>query len=225
MSSLGTLALYFLFFITLFSFLVTLYALFEPVWLDAILVSAPCMIAGLFLLLRRLERRESQPVELDPHLKERRRSQRSRRTARPQQPQKPQKRAIIDGSNVMHWQDGDASYDPLHDVVRKLKSLGYAPGVMFDANVGHVLEGRYLDDASMAARLQLPENAVVVVAKGTPADPVILAAARDIRAVVVTNDRFRDWAKDFPEVRKPGFLIRGGYNSGKLWLDQKIHQA
>ena len=82
-----------------------------------------------------------------------------------------------------------------------------------------------MDDGSMAARLRLPENAVVVVAKGTPADPVILAAARDIGAIVVTNDQFRDWAKKFPEVREPGFLVRGGYKSGKLWLDHRSQKT
>jgi len=59
----------------------------------------------------------------------------------------------------------------------------------------------------------------MVVPKGAPADPAILSAAQDTGARVVSNDRFRDWSDDFPEVRAPGFLIRGGYRSGELWLD------
>ncbi len=38
-------------------------------------------------------------------------------------------------------------------------------------------------------------------------------------AIVITNDRFRDWAYTFPEVRRKGHLVRGGYRAGALWLD------
>ncbi|SDZ60416.1 hypothetical protein SAMN05444004_13012 [Jannaschia faecimaris] len=43
--------------------------------------------------------------------------------------------------------------------------------------------------------------------------------ARDMGAIVVTDDRYRDWADDFPEVRRKGHLVRGGYRDGKLWLN------
>jgi hypothetical protein len=46
-----------------------------------------------------------------------------------------------------------------------------------------------------------------------------LAAAADLGARVVTNDRYRDWVEQHPEVTEPGHLIRGGYKAGKLWLD------
>lgn len=131
----------------------------------------------------------------------------------------------MDGSNIMHWRDGDPSFDPLHDVIHRLTALGFAPGVMFDANAGYLLAGRYLDDGSMAKRLNLPEDAVVVVAKGSPADPVILTAARDLGAIVITNDRYRDWAEEYPEVKTPGTLVRGGYRSGQLWLECETAKA
>ena len=35
----------------------------------------------------------------------------------------------------------------------------------------------------------------------------------------MTNDRYRDWAEAHPELSAPGYLIRGGYRAGKLWLD------
>ena len=59
----------------------------------------------------------------------------------------------------------------------------------------------------------------MVVPKGTPADPTVLTVARDYGAQVVSNDRFRDWAAAFPEVKHPGHLIRGEYRAGKLWID------
>jgi hypothetical protein len=67
--------------------------------------------------------------------------------------------------------------------------------------------------------LGLAEDRIMVVPKGTPADKYALIAARDLGAWIVTNDRFRDWAKAHPEVVTPGHLIRGDYRDGKLWLD------
>ena len=59
----------------------------------------------------------------------------------------------------------------------------------------------------------------MVVDKGNPADPILLSAARDLGARVVSNDRFRDWRENHPELGNPGHLIRGGYRDGRLWLD------
>jgi hypothetical protein len=91
--------------------------------------------------------------------------------------------------------------------------------VIFDANAGYKLEGHYRDDDAFALRLGLPEAQVLVVPRGQPADPTLLAAARKMRARIVSNDRFRDGAKAHPEVSRPGQLIRGGYRGGRLWLD------
>ena len=59
----------------------------------------------------------------------------------------------------------------------------------------------------MGKLLDLPEDRVIVVPKGTPADPTILAAAR-FDARVVTNDRYNDWVEMHPESREPGHRIR-----------------
>lgn len=126
---------------------------------------------------------------------------------------------VIDGSNVMHWNGEVPRLDPLREVIASLQQNGYQPGVIFDANAGYKLTDRYLDDRHFAKLLNLPGDRVLVVGKGEPADPTILAAARELGAKVVTNDRFRDWTGDFPEVATPGHLVRGGYRSGKLWLD------
>ncbi len=127
---------------------------------------------------------------------------------------------VIDGSNVMHWMDGRPSIEPVREVVDHLKRLGYTPGVMFDANAGYKLGGGYRHDGAFARLLGLPKDSVMVVDKGTPADPMILTAARTLGARIVSNDRFRDWAEAHQEVRDlPGHLIRGGYRTGKLWLD------
>lgn len=131
----------------------------------------------------------------------------------------PPRWIVIDGSNVMHWLDGTPQLAPLTDTIGELTALGFTPGVVFDANAGHLLAGRYLHDRAFGQLLGLPPDRVFVVPKGTQADPFLLTAVRDLGARIVTNDRFRDWAEGFPEVPRPGHLVRGGYRDGRLALD------
>jgi len=126
---------------------------------------------------------------------------------------------ILDGSNVMYWRDGTPQVETLREVVQELRAAGYTPGVVFDANAGYLLCGKYQHEGALAKALGLPEERVMVVPKGSPADPAILTAALDLGAKVVTNDRYRDWAEQHPEVNDPGYLIRGGYKAGDLWLN------
>ncbi len=126
---------------------------------------------------------------------------------------------VIDGSNVIYWQGNGPNLVAVEDVMYYLTARGFTPGVVFDANAGYLLTGRYRHDYAFGRMLGLPESRVMVVPKGTPADPFILAAARKLNARVVSNDRFRDWADAHPEVAVVGHLVRGGYRDGKLWLD------
>ncbi|MCE6960606.1 hypothetical protein LAZ40_16395 [Cereibacter sphaeroides] len=126
---------------------------------------------------------------------------------------------VVDGSNVMYWKDNTPRVETVRDVVRHLEDLGFTPGVIFDANAGYLLDGKYQHDDALGRQLGLPPDRVMVVDKGTPADPMIITAARDLEARVVTNDRYRDWADLHHEVRRQGFLIRGGYRAGRIWLD------
>jgi hypothetical protein len=155
---------------------------------EFVLVTGPCFIASLVLVLRALTKHQRRWV-------------------------------ILDGSNVMHWRDGTPQIETLQEVIRELQAAGYSPGVVFDANAGYLLSGAYQNDGALAKALGLSEERVMVVPKGSPADPAILTAARDLGARVVTNDRYRDWAEQHPEIHQPGYLIKGGYKAGKLWLN------
>mgnify|MGYP003651762796 CR=1 FL=1 len=93
------------------------------------------------------------------------------------------------------------------------------PEVVFDANAGYLLTGKYKHDDAMAGYLGLAEDWVMVVPKGTVADRYLLTVARDVGAPIVTNDRYRDWAADYPEIKQSGRLIRGGYRDGALWFE------
>lgn len=127
-------------------------------------------------------------------------------------------RVVIDGSNVMYWRDNTPRIETVHEVVAHLSSRGLRTGVVFDANAGYLLTDRYQHDGYFSRMLGLPEDWIMVVPKGTPADPFILTAARDMGARIVTNDRFRDWAAEFPEVKTDGYLIPGGYTDAGLWF-------
>jgi hypothetical protein len=131
----------------------------------------------------------------------------------------PEKLVVVDGSNVLYWKDNTPQIETLQEVLRLLEARGYTPGVVFDANAGYLIAGKYKHDYAFGKLLRLPHDRVLVVAKGQPADPIILAAAQDQAARVVSNDRYRDWAKDHPEVAEPAHFLRGGYRDGALWLD------
>jgi hypothetical protein len=158
---------------------------------DLLLLAGPCLLAALIVLARA---RTARPVPAPRHI-------------------------LIDGSNVMHWQGNTPQVETLRAVVEALAARGYTPGVVFDANAGYLLAGRYQHDHALGRMVGLPEDRVMVVPKGTPADVLLLQAARDLGARIVTNDRYRDWADAHPEVREPGFLVRGGFRDAVLWLD------
>ena len=161
-----------------------------PGWSDFLTLSAPCFLAASILLIRSGIRRVRRKQWV-----------------------------VVDGSNVMHWRDGKPRLENVKEAVAQLEASGFTPGVVFDANAGYLLFDKYLHHRAFAKRLGLPEERVMVVPNGTPADPTILAASRDHGARILTNDQFRDWSDQHPEIKDPGYLITGRYASGRLKLD------
>lgn len=169
-------------------------ARFVPGWSDAQLPAAAAALAALVLVLRAaINRHWTRAL-------------------------KAQDWVLLDGSNVMYWRDGEPRVNTLRDVIQHLTRLDHSVAVVFDANAGYLVAGQYLHDQAFARLLGLPVSRVMVVPKGTPADPFLLDAAADLGARIVTNDRYRDWIESYPELRRPGALIPGGYRAGKLWL-------
>ena len=130
-------------------------------------------------------------------------------------PARAQTIVIVDGSNVMHW-GGDPSEVVLKRVIASLQDRGLTPYVIFDANVGYVLRGRHLADASMARMVGLPDAQVFVVESGVTADERILQVASENGYRVVSNDRFRDWTVKYPLVGRKGRILRGAWKSGSV---------
>lgn len=129
-------------------------------------------------------------------------------------------RIVVDGSNVLHWRDGNPDLATVARVVEALKKQGLEPVVWFDANVGYKVGNRYLGPGPLSRALGLAERYVFVAPKGTPADPLLLHGASRLNARVVTNDRFRDGAGDYPRVNEPGFLMRGRVTAREVTLTQ-----
>jgi len=125
---------------------------------------------------------------------------------------------VVDGSNVLHWDNEVPAIATVARVVDDLRSSGFVPVVWFDANVGYRIGDRYMGPAILARALDLPARQVFVAPKGTPADPLLLEGAAVLGARVVTNDRFRDWANDHPRILEPGFLVPGQVRDGAVTL-------
>ncbi|MBZ0122811.1 MAG: hypothetical protein K8F31_02885 [Roseovarius sp.] len=180
-----------LFLILLLSLAGIAVALFLPGYGDLLLVAGPSALAALVLLLSAFALRKRRHGNW----------------------------VLIDGSNVMHWKGGSPQVETLKDVIAKIAEQRLSPAVVFDANAGYLLAGKYKHHHAMAKMVGLSEDRVMVAPKGTPADSFLLMAARDFDAPIVTNDRYRDWAGEYPEIGQPGRLIRGGYSKGVLWLE------
>jgi hypothetical protein len=104
---------------------------------------------------------------------------------------------LVDGSNVAHSTEGEKPLVANLLAVRdKLKEEGLDPIIMADAALRHQIDDQkvYEDMIESGSVRQAPA--------GTDADYFILSFARELGADIVSNDRFRDRIKQFPEARE-----------------------
>jgi hypothetical protein len=105
--------------------------------------------------------------------------------------------AIIDGSNVAHsTEGGHARLQNIRLVAAKLVEEGFAPVIVADAALRH-----QIDDKPGFERM-VDDGEIRQAPAGTDADYFILSFARELEAVVVSNDRFKDRLDAFPEARE-----------------------
>jgi hypothetical protein len=101
---------------------------------------------------------------------------------------------LVDGSNVAHSTEGEqAQLANILAVRQKLTEEGLEPVVVVDAALRH-----QIDDPSGYEQL-VDQGVVRQAPAGTDADYFILSFARELDARIVSNDRFRDRLKDFPD--------------------------
>ena len=122
--------------------------------------------------------------------------------------------AIIDGSNVAHATEGDAArLENILLVREKLLEEGFKPLVVVDAALRH-----QIDNSKDFERL-VEAGDISQAPAGTDADYFILSFARELDALVVSNDRFRDRQKAFPETRDS--MIRFMIVNGEVVFERR----
>ncbi len=103
--------------------------------------------------------------------------------------------AIVDGSNVAYSTErGEAHLANIRIVRQKLEEEGYETIVVVDAALRH-----RIDEEAEYERM-VEEGLIRQAPAGTDADYFILSFARELDAAVLSNDRFRDREKAFPEI-------------------------
>jgi hypothetical protein len=101
---------------------------------------------------------------------------------------------IVDGSNVAHSTEGkEPRLANIRLVCDKLVEEGFRPIVVVDAALRH-----RIDEDAEYERL-VDEGVIRQAPAGTDADYFILSFARELNASIVSNDRFRDGEKVFPD--------------------------
>ena len=124
---------------------------------------------------------------------------------------------LVDGSNVAH--SGEGEHVLLGNIVavcEKLREEGYEPVVVVDAALRH-----QIDDRAAYERL-VDDGTIRQAPAGTDADYFILSFARELEASIVSNDRFRDRQKAFPDAAKR--LIRYMVVKGEVVLERRTER-
>jgi len=121
---------------------------------------------------------------------------------------------LVDGSNVAHSSEGDHGLlANITLVCDKLREEGYEPLVLVDAALRHQIDHRAEYERMVDA------GTIRQAPAGTDADYFILSFARELDASIVSNDRFRDRQKAFPDAANR--LIRYMVVKGEVVLERR----
>jgi hypothetical protein len=121
---------------------------------------------------------------------------------------------LVDGSNVAHSSEGEqGQLSNILLVCDKLREEGYEPLVLVDAALRHQIDNRAEYERMVDA------GTIRQAPAGTDADYFILSFARELDASIVSNDRFRDRQKAFPDAANR--LIRYMVVKGEVVLERR----
>jgi len=116
---------------------------------------------------------------------------------------------VIDGANVAYEErsaGGKPKLSNLLKVRRELEERGQEAVIIVDASLKYDI-----DDAEQLEKL-IRSQQVRQVPAGTDADFFIIQFAHELDALIVTNDRYKDYAERFPwipERRLPYMIVKG----------------
>lgn len=128
---------------------------------------------------------------------------------------KPDRGIVVDGTNVIYWDDQVARLETLKAVVAELKNRGLHPIVFLDASSRHHLKDKSLTEKGFARALKLPQRQVIVCPAGTEADIFILKRAREDSVPILSNDRFGDRAQQLKGLK----IVKGVMANGRPNFD------
>ncbi len=121
----------------------------------------------------------------------------------------PRGAAVVDGSNVA-WFDQESLVEghprlrPLLAVRRALWARGFFPVVLYaDANLPY-----FIDDKAALLKMRDRQELTFVDA-GTTADEALLRVAKQMNALLITNDKMEDWDPEHT-VRKARYTVSLG---------------
>ena len=124
---------------------------------------------------------------------------------------------LVDGSNVAHCIEGEPPHVANLIAIRdKLREEGLEPIIVADAALRH-----QIDDPERYEKM-IDDGMVRQAPAGTDADYFILSFARELNGCVVSNDRFRDRIKQFPEIRDR--VIRYMIVQDEVVLERRTHR-
>ena len=125
--------------------------------------------------------------------------------------------AIVDASNVAHSSEGErAVLDNIRLVCEKLAEEGFEPIVVADAALRHQI------DDSRTYEDMVEDGKIRQAPAGTDADFFILSFARELDASIVSNDRFKDRQKAFPDSLERA--IRYMIVAGEVVFERRTHR-
>lgn len=115
-------------------------------------------------------------------------------------------RILVDGSNVARSVEGK-SIECLELMRTKLLSMGYAPVIIVDANLRHLLTG----DKREKLESMLKNNVIFQSPAGVKADEALLKISDEKGFRIVSNDQFKEYMNTYPWIdrRRISFTIIG----------------
>lgn len=125
---------------------------------------------------------------------------------------------LVDGSNILFWRECSAQADVPERVVRALIARRFAPVVYFDNSIGRHMRQGALEDLQALAQ-------VIVAPARTPADALLLAACGNGRRQIISNDRFRAWRGDHPQLQSRWLVTGRIGKGGRVEFSKKLRPA
>lgn len=122
---------------------------------------------------------------------------------------------LLDGSNIIHWDHSEngVSLSPVIAITEELERRGERYQVFFDATAKHLFKHDPVQLAKYENLLKDSEHFQQVPAGSRADDFLLVIAQSEPGSVILTQDRYRDYEDQYPEIVNsdrivPGMMLR-----------------